>query len=65
MYQSSANAFFIFGYSKNEKDNISDDELKQTKAFAKELLGYTEEQLNTLVKTGKLIEVKHARQNTQ
>lgn len=61
VYQSSTNAFFIFGYSKNEKDNISDDELKQTKEFAKELLGYSETQLNTLVKAGKLIEVDDAR----
>ncbi len=65
IYQSSANAFFIFGYSKNEKDNISDDELKQTREFAKELLGYSEKQLNTLVEAGKLIEVEHARQNTK
>jgi len=61
VYRSSSNAFFIFGYSKNEKDNVSDDELKQAKAFAKELLSYSETQLNTLVETGKLIEVEHAR----
>jgi len=61
VYQLSINAFFIFGYSKNEKDNVSDDELKQTKEFAKELLNYTETQLNVLVETGKLIEVKHVR----
>lgn len=63
VYRSSINAFFIFGYSKNEKDNISDDELKQTKELAKELLSYTTTQLNKLVETGKLIEVEHVRQN--
>lgn len=57
-YQIQEKAFFIFGFAKNEKATISDEELKIAKSFAKELLGYSSEQLDKLVKNGKLYEVK-------
>lgn len=57
-FKSSNRACFIFGYTKNDRVNISREEKMIAKEFAKELFSYTEEQLNQLVKTGKLIEVE-------
>lgn len=58
-YKASEKAFFIFGFAKNEKENISVEELKIAKAFATELLSYADEQLDKLIKDGKLIEVTY------
>lgn len=58
-YQVKEKAFFIFGFAKNEKATMSDEELKIAKVFAKELLQYSNEQLNKLVKDRKLYEVKY------
>jgi|HubBroStandDraft_4_1064222.scaffolds.fasta_scaffold133034_3 hypothetical protein len=58
-YQLRRKAFFIFGYAKSEKDNISAEELKIAKAFASELLSYNDQQLDILITDGKLIEVKY------
>lgn len=63
IYQVSVNAFFIFGHSKNEKSDISDEERAQAKTFAKEVLQYSETQLNQLVRLGKLIEVPYDGKN--
>ncbi len=59
VYQSQKKVFFIFGYAKNERENVSDEELSLAKTFARELLNYSDDQLNKLVKTGKLIEVNY------
>ncbi len=58
-YQVSDKAFFIFGYAKNEKEDMTNEERKVAKAFASELLAYSAEQLNKLVKDGILIEVSY------
>ncbi len=50
-------AFFMYGYPKNERANISNDELKALRLLAKELLGYNEQGLAKAVKAGELIEV--------
>lgn len=50
-------AFFIFGFAKNQQDNINSKELKALKLMAKELLGYSESQLLAAIKTGELVEV--------
>lgn len=50
-------SFFIFGFAKNQRENISAKELKALKLMAKELLGYSNLQLNKAIKSGELIEV--------
>lgn len=52
-------AFFMFGFAKNQQDNISPKELKALKAMAKQVLGYTPAQLNVALNAGEFIEVKH------
>lgn len=50
-------AFFMYGFPKNERANIEDDELKALRLLAKELLGYSEQGLAKAVEAGELIEV--------
>ena len=51
-------AFFIFGFAKNERANVSDDELKALKLLAKELLNYTAATLKQAVEASELIEIE-------
>jgi hypothetical protein len=51
-------AFFIFGFAKNERANVSKDELKALKLLAKELLNYPVTSLDFAVRSGELIEIE-------
>ena len=51
-------AFFMYGFAKNQRDNISAKELKVLKVMAKQVLGYTSAQLSAAVNAGEFIEVK-------
>lgn len=51
-------AFFIYGFAKNERDNISGKELKVLKILAGELLSYTNSALIKALKAGELIKVE-------
>ena len=50
--------FFIFGFEKSERDNISTKELQLYQRFARELLGLTSDQLATALTRQVLMEVK-------
>ena len=50
-------AFFIYGFSKNERSNVSQKELITLKLLATELLGYKNVALEQAMKAGELIEV--------
>mgnify|MGYP000356010604 CR=1 FL=1 len=50
-------AFFIYGFAKNKRDNIRKDELTALKAYARELLAYSDFALSKAVYQGVLIEV--------
>jgi hypothetical protein len=50
-------AFFIYGFDKNERGNISEKEPGCCAAFAAELLGYREQRLRKTLKTKELFEV--------
>lgn len=50
---------FIYGFLKNERTNITADELKALKAYAKELLGFNEAALEKALKAKVLIEVNN------
>lgn len=51
-------AFFVYGFPKNVRSNIDDKELKAFKRLAKELLGYSDTQLNKVLKARRMVEVK-------
>mgnify|MGYP001616885211 CR=1 FL=1 len=50
-------AFFIYGYPKNERANIRDDELRALRLLAGQLLGYGAQELVKAVESGELSEV--------
>lgn len=56
-YRDGDKAFFVYGFGKNVRANISDKELKALKLYAGVLLNYSKPELNKAVKIGELIEV--------
>ncbi len=57
LYRSETLAFFVYGYAKNERDNITADELKAFKKLAKTVLSFDTEQLEASITAGVFIEV--------
>jgi len=55
---------FLYGFSKNERDNVDDVELRALKRFAQAYLGMEEERLNGLLDAGELIEVDDGESKT-
>lgn len=51
-------AFFMYGFSKNQRSNVTSKELVALKRLASELLGYSEAQLKKAIENGELIEVE-------
>ena len=51
--------FFVFGFGKNERENISELELATLKKLAKDLLGLSDTQIAVAVGEGSLVEVEH------
>ena len=49
--------FFSYGFSKNDKGNISRKELKAFKKDAKKRLSFTDEQIEAHLRNGSLIEI--------
>ncbi len=49
--------FFVFGFEKNERDNIEDDELQALKDYAADWLKRTSTQLDNAVADGTLQEI--------
>jgi hypothetical protein len=52
-------AVFLYGYAKNERENIDARELKALKRLAAEVLGWSEAQVEAALVEGRLIEVKN------
>jgi hypothetical protein len=50
-------AFFVHGFAKSEKANVSAKELKALKRLADEMLGFSAGQIRTAQRSGELIEV--------
>ena len=53
--------FFVFGFEKNDRANISDSELEALQDLAKDLLGRTGQQLDLAVEERSLEEICHDR----
>ncbi|OQY43561.1 MAG: hypothetical protein B6247_31500 [Candidatus Parabeggiatoa sp. nov. 2] len=56
-FQLEERAFFMYGFAKNKRDNIEDNELKALKVLAKKLLNYTDKELSNAIEAGEIIEV--------
>ena len=57
-FQVDNKAFFIYGFSKSARSNVSVKEMKSLKLLAKELLNYSEEKLNKAIDSGSIEEVR-------
>ena len=51
-------AFFIYGFAKNERSTVSDDELNALKLLAKEVLSYGPAKLAKTINAGELIKIE-------
>ena len=49
--------FFVFGFEKNERDNIDEAELQALKDYAADLLKRTSKQLDNAISDGTLQEI--------
>jgi hypothetical protein len=52
-------AFFLYGFAKNQQDNLEQDALKSLKDLAKQLLVLDDNQINRLLENGILTEVDY------
>ena len=57
--------FFLFGFEKSERDNISEKELIALKALAADLLHMSTAQLEAAVAETTLLEICHESQDTR
>ena len=55
---------FMFGFAKNERDNIDDEELKLMKDLAAVFLAMNEQMLKRAITAGELVEIRHGKQET-
>jgi len=56
-FKTKERCFFLYGFAKNETENINQQEKKALKKLAKELLGYTHNAIGKAIKSGALTEV--------
>lgn len=57
MFKQGEKIFFVYGFTKNQQANLSDEELKWLKRLAKELLNYNDLALTKAIGAGELLEV--------
>ena len=55
---------FMYGFAKNERDNIDDGELKLMKNLAAAFLAMDEQMLKRAIAAGELVEIQHGKQET-
>ena len=58
VYRKDEIAIFIYGFSKTDKDNLDNDELKYFKKLAKDLLSIDNHKINDLERQGSIIKIK-------
>ena len=57
IFKSEFRSFFVYGFPKSKRDNISDKELKWYKNEAKDNLSFTDEQIKKLLNDKTFIEI--------
>ncbi len=57
LFRESERSFFVYGFAKNDRDNIRKDELKAFRALAGEMLGLDDAALTAAMANGTIIEV--------
>lgn len=64
-FHHASRAVFVYGFAKNERENIQPDELEFWRSVAKAFIGLNESQLKTLLDQGEIHEVKYEGNETQ
>ena len=64
-HRTSEHVFFVFGFAKNEKDNITQKELKALKAQAKTLGQLSANRIVSALQYGALVEVERGNEQDQ
>lgn len=59
LYRQGDKAFFVYGFSKNERQSIDKTEERAFKELAKITFAFSVEELSTLIKTGAYKQVKN------
>lgn len=62
-YRTEDRAFFVYGFAKNERDNIEDSELQTLRDIAAELLGQDDAALDAAVGKGALQEIENGEED--
>lgn len=57
VFRAGGHSFFVHGFAKNQKANVSAKELKALKALARVLLGLDDQALATALAAGELVEI--------
>ncbi len=57
LFRAKERAVFVYGFGKNERDNIGDDELAEFKNLAALMLAYSDDEIARAIESGALIEV--------
>lgn len=65
LFRTQERAFFVFGFAKNERDNISSADLKDFRDAAMLVLNYTDEEITLALGNEKLTEVNCDEQDIQ
>jgi len=58
-FKINGHSFFMFGYEKNDKSSLTENEERALRLVAKGMFEKTEAELNKLVKNGALVEVRY------
>ena len=61
-YRTEDRAFFLYGFAKNERENIEDSELQTLRDIGNELLAQGDSALDAAVRSGKLQEIENGEQ---
>jgi len=63
LFRTRERAFFVYGFAKNQMTNIEGHHLKAFRAVAQTVLNNTDQELQTLLRLGELIEVNCDEEN--
>lgn len=58
LYKAKMKVFFVYGFAKNERDNINQKELRAFKKLASSMMNYTDAEIKEAIKFKELFEVK-------
>jgi len=59
LFRAGERAVFVYGFEKNDRDNIDDEELAEFKKLAALLLVYDDGEIDEALASGALVEVKY------